>query len=89
MTMIFYFLEHNKLPNMYQIYHVLYVCGNVNRRHHVVETIRSHTQLKKTLYIDVARNLRTRILITVVNMRALIVSEIDSIEYPYFVLRVY
>ena len=23
----------------YQVYHVLYVCGSVNRRHHVVETI--------------------------------------------------
>ena len=43
--------------------HVLYVCGNVNRRHHHVwrPYIRSDTHLKKTLlYLDVARNSRTR-----------------------------
>ena len=75
----FYILEHNKLPNMYQVCHVLYVCGNVNRRHHVVETIRSHVHLKKTLYKDFARHSRTRILVIVVNVCALEVSEIDSI----------
>ena len=65
---------------MYQVsgIYVLYVCGNVNRRHHVAEAIRSHNCLKKTLYIDVARNSRTRILVTVVNLSALVVSEIDS-----------
>ena len=49
---------------MYQVsgIYVLYVCGNVNRRHHVAEAIRSHNCLKKTLYIDVARNSRTRII---------------------------
>ena len=84
MRMRFYLLEHNKLPNMYQVYHVLYVCGNANRRHHVVETIRSHTHF--FYYIDVARNSRTRILVTVVNLCTLVGSETDSIEYPYCVL---
>ena len=48
--------------------------------------IPSHTHLKKTLYMDVARNSPTRILVTVVNLCALVVSQIDSTEYPYFVL---
>ena len=68
---IFYLLEHNKLPDMYQ-----------EPSHHVVETIRSHTQLKKTLLcVDVAinRNSHTRILAIVVNLCTLVVSEIDSI----------
>ena len=39
MRMSFYLFEHYTLPNRYQVYHVLYVCGDVNRRHHVVETI--------------------------------------------------
>ena len=51
----------------------------MNRRHHIVVTIRSDTHLEKTLYIDVAGNSRTRILVTVVNLGALVVSEIDSI----------
>ena len=78
MIMVLYILKHAKLPNMYQVYHLLYLCGSVNRRHHVVEAIRSHAHLKKTLNIDVARNSRTRILVTVVNLCALVVSEIDS-----------
>ena len=75
-----FFLEHTKLPNMYQVYNVVYVCGNVNRRYHYVEALRSHTQFEKyiLLHIDVSRNSRTRILVTVVNLCALVVSEIDS-----------
>ena len=66
----------------------LYVCGNVNRRHDVVETIHTCalTILWKTLYLDVAKNSRTRILVTVVTLCALEISEIDPIYYLYFVL---
>ena len=78
MKMGFYLLGHTKLPNMYQVYHVMYVCGNVNRCHYVVEAICSHNHLKNTLYIEVARNSCTRILVTVVNLYTLVVSEIDS-----------
>ena len=86
-------MENNKLPNMYQVPGIRYimfcmfVCGNLNRRPHVpVETIHTlshsfekYTTLVSYIYIDVARNSRTRILETVVNLCALVGSEIDSI----------
>ena len=51
--------------------------------HHVVEAILYALTLIRKIHciINVARNSRTRILVTVVNFYALVVSEIDSSSY--------
>ena len=82
-------MVHNKLLNIYQVYHVLQVCRNVNRHHHVVETIHA---LSHSFAEDIILRCRWEltapayILVTAVNLCVLEISEIDPIQYLYIVL---